>query len=313
MVNVRRSRVSADALLLDYLIGPIGLKRGAAKNLLKHGAIAVNGAVVRQFNHPLAIGDEIAISAARTATAAERLRDARIRIVYEDDALVVIEKPVGLLTVATDTEKTDTLFVRLNDFLRGRDGNSARALVVHRLDRDTSGLVVFAKTAEAKERLQAAWPSVEKIYAAIVVGQPDPARGTMESYLSETQTLAVASSRHPSAEGRLAVSQYRTLQSRGDFSLVEIRLLTGRKHQIRVHMASLNCPIAGDRRYGTKIDPCGRLALHAQQLSLRHPATGRQLVVSSPMPPAMQRLFPARRPPPHSEASSKRQRGRTAG
>ncbi len=179
MANVRQSRVSADASLLDYLIGPLGLKRRAAKNLLKHGAIAVNGAVVRQFDQPLAIGDKIAVSAARTAAAAERLRGARIRIVYEDDALVVIDKPVGLLTVATDTDKTDTLFVRLNDFLRDRDGNSDRALVVHRLDRDTSGLVVFAKTTEAKESLQAAWPSVEKIYAAIVAGRADPAGGTI--------------------------------------------------------------------------------------------------------------------------------------
>lgn len=290
---LRRSTVASSAPLLGYLIGSLGLKRKTVKNLLKYGAVAVNGSPVRQFDHPLAVGDEVLVSDAQTAAAADRLEYARIHVVHEDDALIVVEKPAGLLTVATDTDKTDTLFVRLNKYLRGIGAADAnRALVVHRLDRETSGLVLFAKTIEAQRLLQAAWPEVEKIYLAIVVGRPEPERGTVTSYLTETTALQVFSNDHRTPGGRLATTHYRLLQSRGNFSLLEVRLETGRKHQIRVHLAGLHCIIAGDRRYGAKLDPCRRLALHAHTLTFAHPTTGERLTFTSPLPSALQKLFP---------------------
>ena len=168
--------------------------------------------------------------------------------------------------------------------------------MVHRLDRETSGLVLFAKSAEAQRALQAAWPDVEKIYLAIVIGRPEPERGTVTSYLTETTALQVFSNDHQTPGGRLAVTHYRLLKSRGNFSLLEVRLETGRKHQIRVHLAGLHCIIAGDRRYGAKLDPCRRLALHAHSLSFAHPNTGERLTFTSPLPSVLQKLFPASEP-----------------
>lgn len=293
MSQARRTTATSSEPLLKYLIASLGLKRKTAKNLLKHDAVAVNGRAVRQFDHLLAAGDEVSIGAMRTAVAADRLKRARIEVVYQDDDVLVVEKPAGLLTVATDRVKLDTLFVRLNDFLRNTsEAATGRAFVVHRLDQETSGLVLFAKNAEARERLQADWPNVQKTYLAIVVGRPEPDRGTITSYLVETKALTIVSSDDPAPDARLAETHYRCWQSRGDFSLVEARLETGRRHQIRVHLAGLNCPIAGDHRYGAKLDPCRRLALHAQQLVFRHPSSGKQITVNSQLPSAMQRLFP---------------------
>jgi 23S rRNA pseudouridine1911/1915/1917 synthase len=290
---LRRATVTRSEPLLAYLIGSLGLKRKAAKNLLKYGAVSVNGTLMRPFDHPLAVGDEVLVNDVQTAAASERLERARIQVVFEDDAIVVVEKPAGLLTVATDTDKTDTLFVRLNDYLRSMNPADAKlALVVHRLDRETSGLVLFAKSTETQQLLQAAWPEVEKTYLAIVVGRPESERGTITSYLTETSALQVFSNDHQTREGRLAVTHYRLLKSRGNFSLLEVRLETGRKHQIRVHLAGLNCIIAGDRRYGAKLDPCHRLALHAQMLAFAHPNAGQRLTFQSPLPAVMQKLFP---------------------
>ncbi len=296
MAPLQSSTVTSSAPLLEYLLGTMGLNRRTAKNLLKFGAVTVNGATVRQFDHPLAIGDTVLASDSRSAVAAGRLEAARVQVLHEDAALLVIEKPAGLLTVATSASKTDTLFFRLNEFLRGRQSNSTeRALVVHRLDRETSGLVLFAKTVEAQQKLQAAWPTVEKFYHAVVIGRPEPQRGTIESYLTETRALHVFSNDHPTPGGRLAVTHYRVLQTRGEFSLVEVRLETGRKHQIRVHLAGLGCHVAGDRRYGAPLDPCRRLALHASGLAFDHPLTGERLQFNSPLAAALHRLFPARK------------------
>jgi 23S rRNA pseudouridine1911/1915/1917 synthase len=290
----RRTTVSRSEPLLAYLLGTLGLNRRATKNLLKFGAVTVNGSTVRQFDHPLAFGDEVLVSNARATSAASRLEHARIDVVYEDAALIVVEKPAGMLTVAAHKGETDTLFVRLNEYLHGMHApDPHRALVVHRLDRETSGLVIFAKSLEIQHRLQAAWPEVEKIYLAVVVGRPGPDRGTTRSFLTETATLQVFSNDHPTLGGRLATTHYRLLQTRGDFSLLEVHLETGRKHQIRVHLADLGCPVAGDRRYGENLNPCRRLGLHASQLAFAHPLTGERQCFNSALPTALHKLFPA--------------------
>jgi 23S rRNA pseudouridine1911/1915/1917 synthase len=292
---LRRLTVENGEPLLVCLTGTLGLKRKDAKNLLKFGAVAVNGAAVRKFDHPLAIGDQVVVSSAQTAAAEGRLDFARIQVVYEDAALVVLEKPAGLLTVGTDNDKTDTLFFRLNEYLRTHDAdNPQRALVVHRLDRETSGLVLFAKSQAVQQKLQESWPQVEKLYRAIVAGEPEPTQGTITGYLTETSALQVFHNDHRTPGGRLAITHYRLLQTRGDYSLLEVRLQTGRKHQIRVHLAGLGCLVVGDRRYGSKEDPCGRLGLHACTLVFAHPLTGEPLRFHSPLPAALARLFPGR-------------------
>jgi len=280
---------------MPFLCAALALKRKAVKNLLKFGGVAVNGRTVRQFDHPLAAGDEVTVGTLRAAVAADNLEFAGIQVVFEDEALIVLEKPAGLLTVATDRDKTDTLYFRLNAFLRGRDPQRPeRALVVHRLDKETSGLVLFAKSEAVQRLLQGAWPEVEKVYWAVVKGCPNPEQGTITSYLTEAKSLRVFSNDQPTPAGRLSTTRYRRLQTRHGLSLLEIRLDTGRKHQIRVHLASIGCTVAGDRRYGTKrLDPCHRLGLHAGGLALAHPLTGKPLAFESPLPRALARLFPA--------------------
>lgn len=304
MVVNRRFTVAEGQPLLAFLLEGAGLKRGAAKNLLKFGAVEVNGRPVRQFDHPLSPGDAVVLADLNAAAAAAKLESARIHPVYEDDDLIVVDKPSGLLTVATDDEKLDTLFVRLNEYLQqrgaGGKGSSAhwmtttpseRAFVVHRLDRETSGLVLFAKSDAVKRLVQAAWPTVEKTYMAVTVGRPPRDEGTIRNYLLEDpKTFKVYASRNPQPEGHEAVTGYRLLRAGEKLALLEIRLETGRKHQIRVHLAGLGCPVYGDRRYGGKAAAGARLALHAGGLTFTHPANGERLTLSSPLPKTLERL-----------------------
>lgn len=278
---------------MAYLLSVLDSRRATVKNLLKFGAVWVNGATVRQFDHLLMPGDEVTVGDLHAAAAIGRLERARIRPVYEDGALIVVDKPAGLLTVATDRENADTLYARLNAYLRGRSSTRPeRALVTHRLDQETSGLVLFAKSESVKRLLQDAWPTVEKIYCAVVQGRPNPEVGTVNSYLNEDPvSLKVFTSGHPLEQSRLATTHYRVLKTQGRLSLVEVRLETGRKHQIRVQLAGLGCPVVGDRRYGKRSQECDRLALHARSLSLAHPLTNERLNFTSPLPKALQMLI----------------------
>ncbi len=160
-----------------------------------------------------------------------------------------------------------------------------KIFIVHRLDRDTSGLMVFAKTQEAKERLQHNWNNMvlSRTYLAVVEGQPEPAEGVVKSYLAENSQFEVYSTENPE-EGKLAVTRYTTLRSRGKYSLLEVSLDTGRKNQIRVHMKDLGCPISGDRKYGADSSPIHRLALHARTLRFIHPITRRDMNFTTPIP-----------------------------
>lgn len=249
---------------------------------------------MRQFDYQLVRGDELTIGNLKAAAAGSRLKAARIQVLYEDDALLVVDKPSGLLTVATENDKTDTLFFRLNEYLKNRDPQRpVRPKVVHRLDEETSGLVLFAKSAEIKQQLQATWPTVEKTYWAVVEGHPQQEQGTITSHLVESTSFQVYSHNHPTNDSRPATMHYRLLQTRDGLSLLELRLETGRKHQIRVQLATqLGCPVAGDRRYGATSDPCRRLALHAGGIALIHPATNEPLMWESPLPGPLARLFP---------------------
>ena len=290
---LRRSTIQCGEPLLAYLLPALGLKRKVVKELLRRGAVMVNGKSVSQFDHWLSPGDEVIVSDRKTAIATTRLEHARIRPVFEDESLIVVDKPSGLLTVATDRQKSDTLFVRLNEYLRARDSaRAARAYVVHRLDQETSGLVLFAKSEAVKRQLQEAWPTVEKMYWAVVEGQPTAQEGTVTNFLFENkQSLKVCSSDREVWGARQAITQYRVLRTGDGTSLLEVYLKTGRKHQIRVHLAGLGCPVLGDRKYGSPSTAINRLALHAGRLSLTHPTTGRPLSLESPLPKAFAKLL----------------------
>ncbi|MBL8856507.1 MAG: RluA family pseudouridine synthase [Planctomycetaceae bacterium] len=297
MAGPQKLTVSREDRLMVYLSSVLEQNRTSIKKLLKFGAVAVNGRTVRQFDHPLRPGDIVAISTLHAAAASERLEAMGIQLLYEDDDLIVVDKPSGLLTVPSLTNKTDTLIRHLNDFLQQRDRRRAvLAQVVHRIDQETSGLVLFARSLKTNAQLQDNWPSVEKTYWAIVEGQPPQEQGTITSHLVEDDSYQVYSYDEPTPNTRHATTHYRVLQTRDGLSLLEIRLETGRKHQIRVQMAThLGCPVAGDRRYGAKSDPCGRLALHAGRLTLAHPTTGERLTWESPLPRPIARFFPGSR------------------
>lgn len=210
----------------------------------------------------------------------------RIRIVFEDPSTIVVDKPAGLLTMATETERSKTAYAALREYLSQKKPPE-RLFIVHRLDREASGLLVFAKTAEAKERLQDQFKdhSTGRRYVAVVEGQVKTTDFTIRSYLAENAAYRVYSTPNKKI-GKLAVTHVRVLKRNPKTTLVELRLETGRKHQIRVHLAEHGCPIVGDKSYGGRSNPIRRLALHAVRLDFRHPITGKLMSFDAPYPRA---------------------------
>jgi tRNA pseudouridine32 synthase/23S rRNA pseudouridine746 synthase/23S rRNA pseudouridine1911/1915/1917 synthase len=202
-----------------------------------------------------------------------------------------VDKPEGLLTVATEHEKTRTTHSILTEYIRRGCGRCRKRLfVVHRLDRDTSGVLIFAKSEEAMERLKGRWRENEKKYLAIVHGVMEEKSGTIKSYLAEDQGYNVYSTTDM-AKGRLSETVYTVVKEQKGFSLLELTLITGRKNQIRVHLADIGHPIAGDTKYGNGDDRLPRMALHARSISFAHPFTGKRLSFESEIPELFSRLF----------------------
>ncbi len=214
-----------------------------------------------------------------------------LEILFEDEDLIVVNKPAGLLAVGTPTNRTRTAYFLLTDYLRrGNPKSRNRVFIVHRLDQWTSGVLIFAKSEQVKERLQKNWPQVKKTYIAVVHGRPEKAEGTVSSYLAENRGLKVYSTNDPS-RGKLARTAYKVVKQAVDFSLLEIDLLTGRKNQIRVHLADIGCPIVGDRKYGNPDDGYKRLALHARSIRFQHPRSGKPLTFQAKLPSFFRQLM----------------------
>lgn len=274
-------QIKKSGTLIDYLTA-LGHTRTKVKQLIRHRAIEVNGRFVNQLDYLLKKGDKISLVKVRKEPMAAL--SPGMKVVYEDEALIVVEKPAGLLTIASEKEKTRTAYYQLNEYLKQRDPRAGeRIFIVHRLDRDTSGLVIFAKTEAVKRQLQVNWKDVEKRYYAIVEGTPAEKEGEIISRLSETKSLRVYSDPH-SEEAKIARTKYRLLKRGPEYSLLDILLETGRKNQIRVHLADIGHPVAGDKKYGARTDPFRRLALHSYVLSFKHPCTGITLRFESKMP-----------------------------
>lgn len=213
-------------------------------------------------------------------------------ILHEDRDILVVDKEAGLLTIATDDERTRTAYHLLTDYVRkGNAKSRERIFIVHRLDRDTSGVLVFARTEEAKRKLQANWERTEKHYLAVVHGALARKEGTISSYLAENAAFRVYSTQNP-AQGLLSHTAYRVRLETRLYSLLEVTLLTGRKNQIRVHLAEQGNPIVGDKKYGHKHDPWRRLALHARSLTIEHPFSGKRMTFEAGIPDHFGRLVP---------------------
>ena len=264
---------------------------------LREGRVRGDGRVVRDARHAVTPGAALIL-----APHGEPVFPAALRLVHEDDHLLVIDKPPGLLSIATERERARTAYRLVWDYLAAQHP-PRRPFVVHRLDRETSGLLVVAKSVAAKRRLQAQFVArtVERRYVALVEGAVRDEQGTLQSALIEDRGLRVRSAR--GGEGarpggalpRRAITHYRVLERRRDVTCVELLLGTGRRRQIRFQLAELGHPIVGDAAHGSRLDALRRLCLHATGLGFRHPATGATVRFESPAPPEFRRVGTARR------------------
>jgi tRNA pseudouridine32 synthase/23S rRNA pseudouridine746 synthase/23S rRNA pseudouridine1911/1915/1917 synthase len=212
-------------------------------------------------------------------------------ILHEDRDILVVDKPAGLLTIGTESDKSHTAYFILTNYVRkGCARSRNRVFIVHRLDRETSGVLVFAKSEEAKLRLQGAWGETEKKYLAVVHGRCQKSEETITTYLAENKAHVMYSTSDP-AKGKLSHTAYRVLKQTKDCALLEVSLLTGRKNQIRVHLAGIGHPIVGDRKYGSAKESHAGLALHARSLSFRHPFSGQRLTFAAKVPAYFHKLI----------------------
>jgi tRNA pseudouridine32 synthase/23S rRNA pseudouridine746 synthase/23S rRNA pseudouridine1911/1915/1917 synthase len=214
-----------------------------------------------------------------------------LTILYEDYEIIVIDKSSGLLTMGNEQASVNTAHYLLNEYVKkGNSKSKKRIYIVHRLDRDTSGVLVFAKSEQSKRFLQDNWGDFSKVYTAVITGTISNKEDTLSSYLVENSIHKVYSTGDPS-EGKLAKTKYKVIKENNDFSLLEIELLTGRKNQIRVHLADKGCPIAGDYVYGQKTKGVRRLMLHAGSLSIIHPETKERMSFEAPLPKEFKALI----------------------
>lgn len=268
--------------LMSFLIENLPQQsRNNIKSLLARGQVSIDGKIVRQYNHRLEPGQEVVVD--RSPNWGREVGGG-LKVLFEDQHLLVVDKPAGLLTIASDTEKERTAYHQLTEFVREKNPAN-RIFIVHRLDRDTSGVMVFAKHEEVKRLFQDNWKDLmtERVYIAVVEGRIDKDGDTVRSWLLETKTKLVYSSAGR-GDGLEAITHYRVLQTSPKYSLLEVHLETGRKNQIRVHMHDIGHPITGDKKYGAQTDPLRRLALHARVLAFRHPLSGEPMRFETEIP-----------------------------
>lgn len=274
--------------LLDALAGiyPDSSKT-TLRQMLESGRVRVNGDIEKNAKRELEPDDVLDIA----DKAVYRNLPDGLAILHEDSDVIVVYKANGLLTVATERERDTTAQAYLNVYLGTKKGEE-RIQVVHRLDRETSGVLIFAKNAYAREQLkeQFAAHTVDRVYIALVEGEMDPPQGTFRSWLREMKDLKMVSvPEHP--EAKYAVTHYRTIETDGRYSMLEVTLETGRKNQIRAHLSEAGHPVLGDRMYGSEINPINRLGLHAKLLGFDHPVTRKHMVFTSPVPKRFRELF----------------------
>lgn len=264
-INVKES-----GLLLQFLYSELkSTPRGKVKSYLEHRQISVNGTITTKFDFPLSPGDAVKI-----LKSGGSIKPHGIEIIYEDEYFVAVNKPSKLLTVATEGEKLKTAYALLSESRRDR------IFVLHRLDRDTSGVLLFAKSRELRDQMQEEWNEIITLreYLAICEGIFEEKKGRCDSLIAENSVHVMYSGK----VGKRAITDYEVIHEAMGFSLVKVRLKTGRKNQIRVHMKELSHPVVGDKKYGSSENPIGRLGLHASALGFIHPVTGKEVIIRAP-------------------------------
>ncbi|MEG0570819.1 MAG: RluA family pseudouridine synthase [Oscillospiraceae bacterium] len=264
--------VSEECELLEFLLEHVkGKSRNNIKAMLSRGDVTVNGKVKKHYDFLLRASNTVEIGQKKQAY---YQINPLLDIIYEDDDIVVINKPSGLLSMSTDKEKDNTAYHYVTDYVKLKNQNN-RVFIVHRLDRETSGIIMFAKSQKMKFALQEHWNELVQYrgYTAVVEGKPEKDSGKITTWLKETTTHFVYSSGHI-GDGLEAITNYRVIKQNDEYSLLEVWLDTGRKNQIRVHMSEMGNPIAGDKKYDAQTNPIKRICLHANKLEFKHPFTG---------------------------------------
>lgn len=259
----------------------------SVKAMLSRGQVLVNGKSTTQFNDPLKPGDRVEIE---KSTSKHHADIRGIEVLHEDDDIIVISKEAGLLSIATDSEDRFTAYRLLSNYLQTINPKT-RIFIVHRLDKDTSGVMVFAKNQMVQKKLQDNWSdnAKERTYVALVEGYVGKS-GTVTSYLSEDQSFKVRSSKDPK-KGKKAITHYAPLNHTRGYTLLRVNLETGRKNQVRVHMSDIGHPVVGDKKYGAKSRIIKRLGLHAHAIALKHPSTGKVMRFEAKVPESLTRMF----------------------
>lgn len=280
-------RVEQPMPLLEFLLTHVKESRNKVKDTLKGRGIKVDGKTTTQFDFPLQSGMRVSVSRTKKNN---QFRSRYVDIVYEDRWIVVVEKNIGILSMGAGHSSLNVKAV-LDDYFH-RTHQSCRAHVVHRLDRDTSGLMIYAKDIDTEQVLEHHWHEIvyDRRYVAVVSGEMEQNEGTVANWLKDNKAYVTFSSPVDNG-GKYAITHYHVLDRTTEHSLVEYRLETGRKNQIRVHSADMGHPVCGDVKYGNGDDPVHRLCLHAYRLCFTHPVTGAPMEFETPIPTVFRRLF----------------------
>lgn len=286
-LHIREFPVTKQCTLLDFLFETLkGQSRNSVKALLKSKRISIDGAPITQFDFKLYPGDTVIIS----KEPMHRKTRSNLPIIYEDDEIIVINKPSGLLSIASDKEKSSTAYHMLSDYVQQKDKHN-RIFVVHRLDEDTSGVLMVAKNPDIQKALQDNWNDIvsKRGYYAIVEGQLKEKQGTIKSYLKKNAQNLMYSSKDKN--GQFSITHYKVMKESDKYSLLDVNIDTGRKNQIRVHLGDLGHHVIGDDKYGNPSNPLKRLGLHAYCLELTHPIKKKKMKFVAPMPKEFEVLF----------------------
>lgn len=286
--NIKSFVVNEETTLLPFLFQSMPtLSKTEVKSMLKYKHVAIKGSAVTQFDIPLYPGDTVDINFGRSFY---KFNNPQVKVLYEDKWMVVIEKASGLLSVANDNSREKNAFHIMRDYVR-HDNPDAELYVCHRLDQYTSGILIFAKDEDLMNEMRANWDFYVKERKYICVTENIPARteDTIESLLTQNEHLRVHSTNDETV-GRLAVTHYKVIQTRGRYALVDVEIFTGKKNQIRVHMSEMGCPIAGDIKYGAETNPARRLMLHNYRLTFVHPVSGEMMRFTLPTPTVFRKL-----------------------
>jgi len=289
--NTRSTKltVKENIELMDFLQKSYeGKSRSSIKSMLTHRQVSVDGVVVTQFNNALAAGQVVEVF---NGVVPQDTNYSALKIVHEDKDIIVINKNTGLLSISTDGSDQLTAYSILKEHVKISDYRN-KVFVVHRLDKDTSGLMVYAKSEDVKRMFQMNWSDMvlERTYVLVVEGQVSQDAGTITSWLKENEIHQMISSQVPN-DGELAITHFKVLARTRQNTLIEATLETGRKNQIRVHMKDIGYPVVGDKKYGAKTSPINRLGLHANLLVIRHPSTGKTMEFKTPIPRKFAMMF----------------------